>query len=109
MKLGKDERDMVAMQHTFLVEYADKPQEVIRSRLLSFGDPQGDTAIARTVALPAAIAVKMILDGKINLKGIYRPVVPEIYEPILTELEQYGIRVEETFGLPPGENMKVPN
>ena len=107
MKLGKDERDMVAMQHTFLVEYADKAQEVIRSRLLSFGDPQGDTAIARTVALPAAIAVKMILDGKINLKGIYRPVVPEIYEPVLAELEQYGIRVEETFGLPPGENIKL--
>ncbi len=71
-------------------------------------EPRGDTAIARTVALPAAIAVKMILDGKINLKGIYCPGLPEIYEPVFAELEQYGISMEETFGLPPGENIKLP-
>ena len=108
MKLGKEERDMVAMQHTFLVEYPNKHKEVIKSRLLVFGEPEGDTAIARTVALPAAIAVKMILEGKIDLKGIYRPVVPEIYEPVLGELEKYGINVEEEFGLPVKENIKLP-
>ncbi|MCF8336294.1 MAG: saccharopine dehydrogenase NADP-binding domain-containing protein [Bacteroidales bacterium] len=108
MKLDSNERDMVAMQHTFLVDYPNKDQEVIKARLLVFGEPAGDTAIARTVALPAAVAVKMILEGKIDLKGLYRPVVPEIYEPVLGELENNGIKVEEQFGLPVEENIKLP-
>ncbi|MCB9028638.1 MAG: hypothetical protein H6545_05930 [Bacteroidales bacterium] len=57
-------------------------------------------SIARTVALPAAMAVKMILTGKILLHGVYRPILPEIYNPILDELEANGIRMEEEYGLP---------
>ena len=47
--------------------------------------------MARTVGLPAAIATRMILDGEINLTGVHIPVVPEIYEPVLQELEQLDI------------------
>jgi len=52
----------------------------------------GDSAISRTVALPAAIAVKMILNEEIMLNGVYIPVIPEIYDPILDELDQVGIK-----------------
>jgi hypothetical protein len=49
------------------------------------------------VALPAAIAVRMILEGKITDTGVHIPVLPGIYEPILGELETLDIRcVEET-------------
>jgi len=105
MELAMKERDMVAMQHTFLAEYADGKREVIKSRMLDFGTPETDTAIARTVALPAAVAVEMILAGKITVKGVYRPVLPEIYNPILDTLETLNIKMVEEYGLPESENI----
>ncbi len=108
MTLGRNERDIVAMQHTFLVDYPEKEKEVIKSSMLVFGSPDSDTSVARTVAIPAAIAVRLILEGKINLQGVYRPVIPEIYEPVLDELEKNGIKLEEQFGLPLDENIKLP-
>jgi len=106
MELGREERDMVVMQHTFLATYPDGKQDVIRSRMLDFGTLATDTSIARTVALPAAIGVEMILKGDISVKGVFRPVIPEIYVPVLNELEKLGIRMEEEYGLPVSENIR---
>ena len=39
----------------------------------------------------------MILEGKINLTGVVAPVVPEIYEPVLEELEELGIHFVEKW------------
>ncbi|MCD6468276.1 MAG: saccharopine dehydrogenase NADP-binding domain-containing protein [Thermoplasmata archaeon] len=94
MSLGKNDRDMIIMHHEFIAEYSNK-KEYITSTLLDYGIPNGDTAVARTVALPAAIAVKMILKGNIKLTGVHIPVVPEIYNPILNELEKLSIRFNE--------------
>jgi saccharopine dehydrogenase-like NADP-dependent oxidoreductase len=105
MTLGHEEKDMVVMQHTFLAGYADGHREVIRSRMLDFGSPSTDTSVARTVALPAAVAVEMILNGKINLHGVHIPVIPEIYNPVLNRLETMGIKMTEEFGLPLTENI----
>ena len=105
--ITENERDMVVMQHNFLASYPDGNKEVIRSRMLDFGIPGGDTSIARTVALPAAVGVKMILENKISLKGVYRPVVTEIYEPVLDELEKMNIRMKEEFGLNEKENLII--
>jgi saccharopine dehydrogenase-like NADP-dependent oxidoreductase len=107
MMITENERDMVVMQHNFLASYPDGNKEVIRSRMLDFGIPGGDTSIARTVALPAAVGVKMILENKISLKGVYRPVVTEIYEPVLDELEKMNIRMKEEFGLNEKENLII--
>lgn len=106
MMIQKGERDMVVMQHTFLAEYAGGKTEVIRSRMLDFGIPNGDTSVARTVALPAAVAVKMILEEKISVKGVHIPVIPEIYDPILDTLEHLNIKMVEEYGLPESENIK---
>jgi saccharopine dehydrogenase-like NADP-dependent oxidoreductase len=103
MALGNSERDMVAMQHIFLASYPGGKKEVIKSSLLGFGSTQTNTAIARTVALPAAIAVKIILEKKIGLTGVLRPVVPEIYNPVLNELATLGIEIKEEWGLPESE------
>jgi saccharopine dehydrogenase-like NADP-dependent oxidoreductase len=105
MVLGQNERDMVAMQHTFLATYPGGKQEVIRSRMLDFGTPATDTSVARTVALPAAIGVEMILAGQITAKGVFRPVLPGIYNPILDELEKLDIRMVEEYGLPLSERI----
>jgi saccharopine dehydrogenase-like NADP-dependent oxidoreductase len=105
MGLGDTERDMVVMQHTFIASYPDNTREVIRSRMLDYGTPATDTSIARTVALPAAIAAEMILQGKIREKGVYRPILPGIYNPILTALEELGIKMVEEYGLPMSERL----
>lgn len=94
MALGKGERDMIVMHHEFVAEYPDR-KEFITSTLLDFGIPGGDTSIARTVAFPAAIAVRMVLEGKITEPGVHIPVSPGIYEPILNELANIGIKFEE--------------
>ncbi|MCX6249124.1 MAG: saccharopine dehydrogenase NADP-binding domain-containing protein [Bacteroidetes bacterium] len=106
MSLGKNERDMVVLQHTFLASYPDGKNEVIRSRMLDFGTLSTDTSIARTVALPAAIGAEMILTGKIAVKGVHIPVIPEIYNPVLDQLEHLNIKMKEEYGLPLSEIIK---
>jgi saccharopine dehydrogenase-like NADP-dependent oxidoreductase len=105
MGLGDTERDMVVLQHTFLASYPDSAFEVIRSRMLDFGTPATDTSIARTVSLPAAIGVEMILNDQIKAKGVFRPTLPEIYLPILDKLEELGIKMVEEYDLPLTENI----
>lgn len=100
MELGSKERDMVAMQHIFLASYSDGKREVIRSSMLDFGTLETDTAIARTVALPAAVGVEMILKNEIGVKGVHIPVIPEVYQPVLNALEKMDIRMVEEYGLP---------
>jgi saccharopine dehydrogenase (NADP+, L-glutamate forming) len=94
MSMGDHERDMVVMHHEFIAEYPSK-KEYVTSTLVDYGIPDGDTSVARTVALPAAIAVKMILNKEINMTGVHIPVIPEIYNPILDELEEMGIKFKE--------------
>lgn len=94
MSLKPEERDMVVMHHEFVAEYPSK-KECITSTLVDYGIPNGDSSVSRTVALPAAIAVKMILEGKINITGVHIPVIPEIYNLILDELEEMNIIFKE--------------
>lgn len=107
MMIGETERDMVVMQHTFLASYPDGKQEVIKSSMLDFGTLATDTAVARTVALPAAMGVEMILKNEIRVHGVHIPVIPEIYNPILDQLEKKeNIKMVEEFGLPLSENIQ---
>lgn len=94
------ERDMVVLHHEFIADFpaTRNPQpatENIYSTLIAFGEPGGDSAMARTVSLPAAIGVRMILHGELKLTGVHIPVVPEIYEPVLAELMRLGIEYKE--------------
>jgi saccharopine dehydrogenase-like NADP-dependent oxidoreductase len=88
------ERDMIVLQHEFVAEYGDRTEH-IRSTLVDFGVPNGETSMSRTVGLPAAIGVLRVLDGTINTPGVVVPVAPTVYEPILAELESLGIRFRE--------------
>jgi saccharopine dehydrogenase-like NADP-dependent oxidoreductase len=86
---------MIVMQHQFTIQHSDNTEEKVRSTLIDYGIPNGDSSMSRTVALPAAIASHLILEGEIQLKGVQIPIVPELYEPILKELESFDIRFEE--------------
>ncbi|PKP51164.1 MAG: saccharopine dehydrogenase [Bacteroidetes bacterium HGW-Bacteroidetes-1] len=106
MELGQNERDMVVLQHVFLASYPDGKKEIIKSSMLDFGTLATDTAIARTVALPAAIGVEMILKREITETGVHIPVLPGIYNPILDRLEDMNISMVEQYGLPLSENIQ---
>ena len=106
MMIKEDERDMVILQHTFVAKYKDGRKEVVRSRMLDFGSLKTNTSIARTVALPAACGVEMMIEGKIKTMGVHIPVIPEIYNPILDQLEAMDIRMIEEYGLPMSENIQ---
>lgn len=117
-KLQENDKDMIVMQHLF--EYVPGPalnrskgdaasdtlellkpeygKKRITSSLVVKGEDQVYTAMAKTVGLPAAIVAKYILQGKIDLAGVQIPTVKEIYEPLLKELESFGIRFEEREG-----------
>ena len=92
---AEGERDMIVMRHEFLIRY-DGGDERVRSTLVEYGIPGGDSAMARTVGLPLAIATRMTLDGEIRRRGVVTPVEPEMYDPILDELEGLGIAFDDS-------------
>ena len=51
--------------------------------------------MAKTVGLPVAIATKLILQGKIRLKGVHIPNLEQVYTPVLDELKDFGIFFSE--------------
>jgi saccharopine dehydrogenase-like NADP-dependent oxidoreductase len=106
MMLDENEKDIVLLQHIILATYPNGTREVIKSTMVDSGSPSTNTAIARTVALPAAIAARLILENKIMLNGVYRPVVTQIYTPVLKELKSLGIAMNEEYELPESEMIK---
>jgi saccharopine dehydrogenase-like NADP-dependent oxidoreductase len=90
------ERDMIALRHEFLVRRPDGRLERIRSTLVDFGVPGGDSAMARTVGLPVAIAARLILEGRIRQTGVRLPFDPAVYDPILAEVQALGLAFAET-------------
>jgi saccharopine dehydrogenase-like NADP-dependent oxidoreductase len=94
------ERDMIVLRHEFGTMGPDGRPATLVSTLVAFGEPYGDTAMARTVALPAAVAARLVLDGRIGLHGVRIPVHEEIFGPVLNALAPMGIVFEETRTTP---------
>jgi len=94
---GKAEKDLVILQDEFIASFSGKDRKkVFRSTLIDVGVPGGDTSIARTTGLPPAIAARFILEGKIRTPGVHIPILPEIYGPVMEELERLGVSLKET-------------
>lgn len=95
LKYREGERDLTVLQHEIVVDYPGKGREKITSTLIDFGQPHGHTSMSRTVGLPVAIGVKLILEGQIHRSGVLTPTVAEIYQPILDELQSLGLGFKE--------------
>ena len=91
MSYDEGERDMLVLQHTFVAEFSDRTEH-ITSTMIDFGIPGGDSSMNRTVGLPAAVAVRFILEDRFNQPGVVVPVMKEFYEPAIEELEGLGIQ-----------------
>jgi len=88
------ERDLVVLRHEFgFVDRHGRPRRE-ESTLVAYGEPGGDSAMARTVSLPAAAAARLILDGTIRATGVRIPVDAAIYDPVLDALKPLGIGFE---------------
>lgn len=92
--LQPHERDMVIMQHLFEYEQGRKKRK-LKSTLVLKGNDGTDTAMSRLVGLPLGIFVKLLLLGKISTTGVNIPTMPEVYEPIMAELEDFGVKFME--------------
>ena len=90
-KLGENDRDLLVMQHQFEFINAGMTKRIVSSMTYK-GKDHEHTAMSYTVGTPLAIATKLLATNKINLPGVHIPTMPELYEPILTELEELGIR-----------------
>lgn len=94
--LKPNDKDLVVMVHE--IEYADKNgrnKKTVEASLVCVGADPERTAMATTVGLPVAIVTKMILNGEVKRHGVLMPKYPEIYNPVLAELENYGIKFKE--------------
>jgi saccharopine dehydrogenase-like NADP-dependent oxidoreductase len=92
--LAPDDKDMIVMYHKFGYELNGK-KEQIDAKMVCIGEDQIYTSMAKTVGLPVAISTLLILNGKIQARGVQLPIHKEIYLPILNELEQYGVVFHE--------------
>ncbi len=110
MQYEEGERDMVMLQHKFVIEHQDGRRETRTSTMCENGDPSKYFAMARLVGTPCAIgmftmlmktqkvltlfsltATKLVLNGTISEKGILAPMDESINEPLMRELrENYG-------------------
>lgn len=95
MKYEDGERDLVMLQHKFIVEWADGSMQTLASTLEAYGDPSGHSAMALTVGLPCGIATQLVLDGVFKTPGVYAPYTKEICDPIREILESEGLGLVE--------------
>ena len=92
--LSPDDKDMIVMYHKFGYELNGERKQ-IDSTMVHLGKNQHETAMAKTVGLPVALATIMILNGNISTPGVQLPIQREVYEPVLKALEDHNITFKE--------------
>lgn len=109
LPLAEGVRDLVVLHHELVARFGEEDggedeRAVRRERTLSTftchgdpaGTPNGLTAMARTVGLPAALGAEMLLRGEIERVGCLSPTDREIFVPVLAAMEAQGLVFEET-------------
>jgi len=93
-KLEAGDKDMIVMLHEIDYELDGEQRQQVAT-MVCMGEDEEHTAIAKTVGLPVGMMIKLIANEKVQLSGVKIPTMPEVYEPILAELAQYGILFDE--------------
>ncbi|HVK96931.1 MAG TPA: saccharopine dehydrogenase C-terminal domain-containing protein [Flavisolibacter sp.] len=94
LSLNPTDKDMVVMLHQ--IEFEKNGSRFrTTSSFIQTGEDATNTAMAKTVGMPLGVAAKLILNGTIQSKGLKIPITKEIYEPVLQELKQHGIKFQE--------------
>ncbi|TRX97303.1 hypothetical protein FHL15_001581 [Xylaria flabelliformis] len=98
MQFEEGERDLVMLQHKFVIENKDGSRETRTSTLCEYGAPVGSGGYSAMAKCGRSTmrSVKQVLDGVISEKGILAPMSPKINDPLIKELkEKYGIECKE--------------
>lgn len=93
-EMKKKDKDMILMYHVFEYEQ-DGQDKRLTATLVMKGEDAKNTAMAKLVGLPMGIFTKLVMQGKIQSKGVNIPVMPEVYDPVLKELAEYGVEFVE--------------
>jgi saccharopine dehydrogenase-like NADP-dependent oxidoreductase len=91
MLYAPGEKDMIILHIEVIAEFDNGKKEKRIATMVVKGDPEGETAMSRAVALPTAIATRLVVDGVIKATGLKMPPnLPELYKPALEELKKFG-------------------
>lgn len=91
MKYQPGEKDMIIIHIETIGAFPGRRNEKRTATMVVEGDALENSAMSRAVALPAAIAAKLILEGKVTGTGCKMPpTLPQLYQPVLDELETFG-------------------
>ena len=102
MSYEPHESDLIILHIEVIAEFSKNSREKRLATMTMKGIPYHDSAMSRAVALPAAIAAKLVLEGKIKATGLRMPPnLPELYKPVLQELEEFDfIFKRQKFSIP---------
>ncbi|KAK7966235.1 uncharacterized protein PG986_000512 [Apiospora aurea] len=91
------ERDLVMLQHKFVVEWQDGTEDTITSTMELFGDPDGYSGMAKSVGVTCGIATQLLVDGHpvIAKLGVVAPYTKEICDLLRHQVECEGIKFKE--------------
>jgi lysine 6-dehydrogenase len=94
---GEGERDVALIRADARGLRGGRPARAV-GQLVDHRDLRtGYTAMQRTVAFPMSIGAQMILDGRLDRRGVVAP--PEVpYEPFMAELRRRGLDVTQSLG-----------
>ena len=117
MSFQPGERDLVMLQHKFVVEWSNQKtvpshpsrltsrrfmtnkwgQETFTSTLELFGDPERYSGMALSVGVTCGIATQLLLDGHpaLTKPGVLAPYTKEICDPIRALVEAEGVKMVE--------------
>ena len=92
--LKEGDKDMIVMHHEFVYKIKNGTNKLFSSLVVK-GEDTAQTAMAKTVGIPVGICTKLLLENKIKERGVVIPVKKGIYEPVLDELKNFGIKFDE--------------
>lgn len=89
-----EDHDMIVMQHQIGYEL-DGQERKVTSNMVIEGEMSTLSGMAKTVGYPLGIATMMVLNGDFKERGLYIPIKPSLYNPILEKIKEYGIEFDE--------------
>lgn len=94
--LQPGDKDMIVMVHQLeFIGKGGRGKKTLEFSLVVKGKDPVNTAMSLTVGLPVAMVAEMMLNNEIKKTGVLMPRYPEIYNPILARLKDYGISFKE--------------
>ncbi|RYP66812.1 hypothetical protein DL771_007610 [Monosporascus sp. 5C6A] len=87
-RLEPGERDLVILQHKFVIEWKDGSTSVLTSTLEQYGERDGYSAMSKLVGITCGVATQMVLDGHpaFAKPGVFGPYTEDICNPLRTKL-----------------------